>query len=243
MFKWIRAGWCALFVAAMTCPLKGFAQSLELHPVSIDVTPDRSSATLNVSNRSAEPVSIQVRSFEWTQQATGPDQLTESGDLIISPPFVSVAPGQSQVIRVLVRHVSRDREVTYRLLIDELPRANDTAGVHLSLHFSVPIFFEAQLLTPARLDWKMTAPEHGDGTLIAVNGGGKRAHLGQLSFSTEGSSTAAIQSNGSAYVLSGAERKWVVHAVAGMRDMSTAKLKVQIDGESQEVTVPVVRVQ
>ncbi|WP_233827741.1 fimbrial biogenesis chaperone [Paraburkholderia sp. ZP32-5] len=230
---------CVLFLGV---PLSACAQSLELHPVSIEIQPQRSSATLVITNPSDEPVSLQLRAFAWTQPPSGPDKLVESDDLIVSPPAADIAPGESQIIRVLLRAGQRDAEGTYRLLVDELPTGNAASGVRLSLHFSVPVFFEARPRAASDLHWTLSIPRNGTSVLKAVNEGGKRVRIGQMSITGEGLVATDVKFNGSAYVLGGAERRWDVPEGSALRTASSAQLEVQINGQSKQIAVPVVQV-
>jgi fimbrial chaperone protein len=234
---------CASIVGlAAVTPLQARAQSLEVHPVSVELARGRSSATLELSNRSTVPVTVQVRGFAWSQQTEGADPLVASDVLVLSPPFVTMPAGQSQIVRLLVRQPAIDKEMSYRLLLDQIPLPTDTPGVRLVLHFSVPVFVEPASVAPAQIEWALDIDPHGDSTLVAVNRGGRRAQVEHLSWSVEGATPSRIPSNGSAYVLSGAQRHWPTNGIEKrLQNGSQVHLNVMIDGQVSDVIVPVVR--
>ncbi len=88
--------------------------------------------------------------------------------LFSSPPFITMQAGQSQIVRLLVKAPPTDKELSYRLLFDEIPSTTEGPGVRLVLHFSVPLFVEPPSVAPAQLDWSLAIGAHGDGTLIAI---------------------------------------------------------------------------
>jgi hypothetical protein len=121
--------------------------------------------------------------------------------------------------------------------------STDAQGVRLVVHFSVPVFVEPVSIVPAKIDWSLDVSKGGDSTLVAVNHGGQRAQLENLTWSVDGGAASGIPSNGSAYVLSGAERHWQTNGISKRikKSDSAVNLKVTINGLASNVLVPVVR--
>ena len=60
---------------------------------------------------------------DWVQSEDGTDEYESTSDVIAVPPIFSIAPGETQIIRVgLVGGLSPDRELAHRLFLTELPR-------------------------------------------------------------------------------------------------------------------------
>ncbi|MFX7333387.1 fimbria/pilus periplasmic chaperone, partial [Acinetobacter baumannii] len=77
-------------------------------------------------NQSNESADLQVRIFEWTQNA-GQDQLIPTDDIAISPPFLKLKPNDSYNLRVVrIKPEPISGEKTYRIIIDELPKPIDS---------------------------------------------------------------------------------------------------------------------
>ncbi len=145
----------ALAIAALGLAL-GSAQaaSFSVVPVRIFMKPGDKAIAVTLVNNDSTPVLLQAETFDWDQDALGNDQLTPSEDLILSPPIVQLAPNQQQVVRVaLLRAPDPDRQLTYRLLLREVPKPADPArGITLpvSLAVSLPVF-----MTPPQAEAKV----------------------------------------------------------------------------------------
>ncbi|HEX4652543.1 MAG TPA: fimbria/pilus periplasmic chaperone, partial [Granulicella sp.] len=94
---------------------------------------------LTVGNQSNHEIAFQIRAFAWQQNRAGDDQLAATDELLASPPLASVAPGASQVARLVLRRPPQGREATYRILLDELPPAGQAGRVHVALRLSIPV--------------------------------------------------------------------------------------------------------
>src|ERR1035438_6906638 len=115
------------------------AQSLSVLPVNIFLSPGEKATTLTVTNQGTSQTTIQIRAFAWNQQGDD-DQLTTSDEVVVSPPLASIAPGASQVVRLILRKTPQGREAAYRVLIDQIPPPAEAGVVHIVLRMSLPIF-------------------------------------------------------------------------------------------------------
>lgn len=159
---------CGLYAGAAR------AGTFEISPVIIDLTPGQTTAAIEVRNRGDKPVAVQARPYAWTQTGDQ-DPLTPADEVIISPPIFTVAAGETQVVRLLLRGGARARERDYRLLVDEVPTASEGAhSVTIKLEMSLPVFAPPILKGDAALTWRLQ-PRGADGkTLITVTNGGLR---------------------------------------------------------------------
>lgn len=212
--------WALACVAgfAVAWPQQARSQALEVHPVVVELAPGQMATTLHITNEGPASAIIQLRSFAWTQQAKGSDQLSPSEKLAFSPPFVTLPPNQSQVVRLILQRPPTTAETTYRLLLDELPPPHSarTRGVRLALHLSIPVFAEVDQKAQAAVSWQLVADGRGGGTLIAVNRGSRHASFNKITISAPGFRPIAMSSNGSPYILAGAERRWHIAGAAGL---------------------------
>lgn len=226
----------ALSVWAM---LPGIAQAegLQVAPVSVTI-PERS-GTVWLTNQGSEALRAQVRVFRWSQ-ANGEDVLAETTDLVASPPFVSIAAGEQQVVRLVRTAPAADPsapcEQTFRIIVDEVPTGDRPAGDGLQyvLRFSVPVF----LTTPACADlapvlsWRIE--QGGDGlALLVANSGQVRAQLADLSLVAADGSRLSVGSGLVGYVLPGQQRRFALapSAAAG------GNIEVSVNGS--RVVAPV----
>src|ERR1700722_8836815 len=94
----------ALAAALVVLPtgLAAKAQSLLVLPVNIGLPAGQKATTLTVTNQGISETAIQIRAYAWSQK-DGTDQLTTSDAVVVSPPMASIAPGATQVVRLILR--------------------------------------------------------------------------------------------------------------------------------------------
>lgn len=143
------------------------ASSVLVWPVYQIIESDQSGSALWLENRGVEPVSLQIRVLAWKQENFD-DRYAEQTNVVASPPFATVPPGQRQLIR-LIRNtpVAANTEQAYRIIIDEIPSAiNDTSagqnktlvGLQLQMRYLLPLFIDGgSLWTNERSDIKRDA--------------------------------------------------------------------------------------
>ncbi len=120
------------------------AASIRLSPVSVEILSDQAASSISLYNQSNESADLQVRVFEWRQNA-GQDQLIPTDEIVISPPFLKLQPSDSYNLRVVrINPELISGEKTYRIIIDELPKPIDSRkadqGVNVLLRSSLPVF-------------------------------------------------------------------------------------------------------
>ena len=77
--------------------------------------------TITVRNDGTEPVPMQLEVLNWSQEEAN-DVFTPTRELIVNPPIFTIPAGGSQLIRVGLRGTpDAQRELTYRIFIQELP--------------------------------------------------------------------------------------------------------------------------
>lgn len=202
-------GLCFCFCASMfsLCPAQ--AASLRISPVNIEMQASQKATSLSLTNSGTEAVNLQLRAFSWSQQ-NGQDRLTATSELMISPPAVTVPAGASYTVRVARTAVTpAPSELSYRLLIDELPKPVDprtiNPGISMILRTSLPVFVVDDKAF-AQLVWRTW--QDADGIHTEVQNIGKRhAKISQLTLSVDNASISFGKGlNG--YVLAGTSRQF-----------------------------------
>jgi fimbrial chaperone protein len=133
--------------AAMLAATPSHAGSVVLWPIDPVIASGEKATALWIENRGNAPVTLQIRSFAWSQSG-GDDRFDRQDEVIPSPPIANVAPGQRQLVRIIRRAAgAASAEHCYRLLIDELPppidaSRTDAVGAHLAvqMRYSIPLF-------------------------------------------------------------------------------------------------------
>ncbi|WP_026872304.1 fimbrial biogenesis chaperone [Inquilinus limosus] len=186
----------------------GRAASLQVSPVSVDLTAPAQASSVNLRNNGDRPVNVQIRVYKWTQSG-GEDQLTPARDVVASPPAAALQPGTTYTIRVARTAAPvTSGEDSYRLLIDELPEVNvrrPAGSVNLVIRYSIPVFF-ADRAAGAELRWDVRR-DGGSLVVEATNTGSRHAKIANLTVASPAGQVAFGQGlNG--YVLPGATRRW-----------------------------------
>jgi len=121
-------------------------------PLRIDLDRGARSGAITVSNdEEAEPLRVQLRLFEWTQEDGGKDEYRESDDLLYFPRLMTLEKAEQKLVRVGLRAPAPEREKAYRLFVEELPAPPTPGGarVAIAVRFGVPVFVK-----PAREDMR-----------------------------------------------------------------------------------------
>ncbi|MDY7372082.1 fimbria/pilus periplasmic chaperone [Acinetobacter oleivorans] len=188
------------------------AASIRLSPVSVEILSDQSASSISLYNQSNESSDLQVRVFEWRQNA-GQDQLIPTDEIAVSPPFLKLQPNDSYNLRVVrINPVPVSGEQTYRIIIDELPKPIDNRkvdqGVNVLLRSSLPLFVvNKDAIT--KLTWSIQQ-EQNNSSLIINNVGNRHALLSNLTLvDTTANKSYAIKVNTvNGYILAGKARNF-----------------------------------
>lgn len=188
------------------------AASIRLSPVSVEILSDQSASSISLYNQSNESSDLQVRVFEWRQNA-GQDQLIPTDEIAVSPPFLKLQPNDSYNLRVVrINPVPVSGEQTYRIIIDELPKPIDNRkvdqGVNVLLRSSLPLFVVSKDAI-TKLTWSIQQ-EQNNSSLIINNVGNRHALLSNLTLvDTTANKSYAIKVNTvNGYILAGKARNF-----------------------------------
>jgi fimbrial chaperone protein len=220
----------AKFAAAVALILAGFtagAQSLSVLPVNVFLQPGERAASLSLTNSGDKPTSIQARAFDWSQK-DGEDQLTPSNVVVVSPPLVTIAPGSTQVVRLILRQQPKGGESTFRVILDQIPGPNEPGVVQMVLRLSIPVFAAPETKAAAKVQFHLEAG--GDKLfLVGVNTGLSHEALHDIVVTTNEGRKLEPKARVSPYLLAGATRQWELDA-QGYTPHSGESLKLTAHG-------------
>lgn len=225
-------GWLWLLMGSAT------AASLQVAPTSLQLTPRQNADALWLTNSGTTPVQVQVRVFEWRQDA-GRDQLLPTTDLQVSPPMQSLAAGQQQLIRV-VRSAPTAPAVqrTYRVVVDELPSVDPRrTGMQFVLRYSMPVFIQPAGETSLKhvLQARLVRLDDGRPALEVHNSGNSYAQLADIGLGTV-ERPQIVHPGLLGYVLSGQTMRWPLDVPAAR--LAGATFSAKINGESAQTPLP-----
>ena len=182
---------------------------LEITPVLSDVvTPADGATSLTLRNRGATPATVQLRLMRWRVEG-GREVTTPAESVGVSPPFATLRPGGSHVVRV-VRMSKRPviGEEAYRLLLDELPEPNAAEGaVALTVRHQLPVFFRHPAAKSADVAWSVEGAP-GAQEVVAVNAGQRRMRVSALKLTDAAGVAVDFGAGLAGYVLGGQEQRW-----------------------------------
>jgi fimbrial chaperone protein len=186
------------------------AGSFSISPLRVDFAATTGTAALTVRNEDAAPVVVQTRGLAWSQEG-GQDALSPSRDLLISPAVFTLQPGGSQLIRVALRRsVDPARELSYRLIVQEVPQAASPGfvGLQVALKLSVPVFVAPAAPAEPQLTWTAGRDATGKLSVTARNDGAAHARIHNFALKTADGASTVLDQPGLAYVLPGSTRLW-----------------------------------
>lgn len=221
-----------LLAGAPACAASG----LQVMPIGLQLRHDAHADALWLSNTGDTPVQAQIRVFHWTQ-VDGKDQLEPSRGLLISPPMLSLAPGQRQLVRVIRSGPPPEQqEDAYRVVVDELPLpAAARTGLQFVLRYSIPVFLDPRSAVRGNVVLQSRWHDGPDGTYLQVsNRGTAHAQLAELYLRDAHGKRTLLKAGLLGYALPGSRMEWVLPATPRP---AGSELLVRINGEATEHTL------
>lgn len=230
-----------LLTLLVACLVSGsWAGSFSVSPVRIYMKPRDRAVAVTLTNEGDSAVALQADVFVWSQTPDGTDQLELSDDLILSPPIIRLEAGAKQVVRLaLLRPADASRQLTYRLIVREVPEITNPRqeGIQLpiALALSMPVFITPP---PARRDviCDLVRGEAGAPAVSCANTGTAYAQIREVRLQRLDKTLARFE--GGAYLLPGARRS-VVPKPEGAGPTGTDPLTVEVqfdDGQTSRFT-------
>ncbi len=147
------------------------------------------------------------------EQTGGEEKLTGTRELLVSPAVVTIPGNGSQLVRVALRRpVDAERELSYRLILTEVPQAAspDFTGLSVALRLSLPIFVAPVATAAPALEWSAVRSGEGSVKLAARNAGNAHARVLSFDVLSAAGSRLGLPQNVSAYILPGQARTWTL---------------------------------
>lgn len=216
----LRAGLAtsALATAMLCLSPAASAQSLAVNPVNVQMAPGQMATLLTVINQGETATAVQIRAFVWSQN-DGIDTLTPSEDVLASPPIARIAPGGTQIIRLVLRKPVVGNEASYRILLDQIPPAAEAGIVRIALRMSMPVFAQPVTRVAPKLSFHVEHDATGS-YLVALNDGGRHDTLRDLTLSTRSGAPLKLENTQLPYLLAGATRRWRITPDAALAGAS-----------------------
>ncbi|HEY0113983.1 MAG TPA: fimbria/pilus periplasmic chaperone [Allosphingosinicella sp.] len=196
------------------------AGTLQVDPISVEVTADRKVASLKIKNEEASPVVIRAYALTWNQ-VDGEDRYEESNALILSPPIFTIKGGATQVVRIGLRSPAAAGKA-YRLIVEEVPQAAPDGGVRVALRLNLPLF--AMLPQGRQTDIAWSARKDGSNWVLEAANGGQGWVRIDPEAAAKATGLAEDPSLHLGVVLPNSRRRWILKSAPRIADASRFQL-------------------
>jgi fimbrial chaperone protein len=189
---------------------------------------------ITLENQGDQPLVAQVRVFAW-EQRLDEDVLLPQDQLQVSPPMARLAAHSSQVARVIRLALGNgQKELTYRLVIDELPDsvARADRSIDIRLRYSVPLFVlpNTTSLGPD-LTWHLERVE-GRPYLNVTNTGDLHAQISAVEVLDDRGDVLHVATGLLGYALAGRQRQWLLPEQSARGNWSPIRVKAVVNQQA-----------
>ena len=184
------------------------ATATTISPVIVELSPQKSVASIRLLNDSAEAMTFQVETLSW-QQRGGEDQYEPTQELLVAPAIAQIAPGASQIFRVTLRTPSiTPAERAYRLVLEDISAGTNAQPgmVRLRFRHNLPLFVTPRNQSVASSQWSACAAPAGKYCIQLQNNGDRRLRLSAVAVQGPDGHVAVAEG---ATVLAGTTRRWL----------------------------------
>jgi fimbrial chaperone protein len=120
-----------------------------VNPVRIHLSGAKRSEQLKLTNNGDKAARFQITAHAWHETPAGQMQLRPTTDLLFFPSLLEIAPGQTRRVRVGSTVAPGRAELSYRIIVEELPSPSRAAGVvHVLTRLNVPVFVQPAASRP-----------------------------------------------------------------------------------------------
>jgi len=228
---------------ALAGAASAFGADLSIMPVAVQLDAQHDRSTVRVTNQGKDAVILQADAIGWEREA-GVDRDTSTSDLIVNPPVFTVAPGQTQIVRVgLRRNSAAENESTYRMVLREVPSAEAGSEtlqgqVRVLVAVRVPVYVAPNVV---RRQEHWAASYDASGRLVAAvtNSGNVHYKVGSLRLASEDASATVRAEGPQSVVMPGEARSFVLRAPVQGAAGKPLTLEVQTDSGLQHVPIEI----
>jgi fimbrial chaperone protein len=193
-------------------PAQVQAGTFGISPLRADLSARSQTGALTIRNQESAPVVVQAEVLLW-EQADGQDRLSPTRDVLVSPAVFTIPGDGSQLVRVALRRpADAQRELSYRLILTEVPQQASPGftGLNVALRLSLPVFVAPMTPADPRLEWSAARDAGGGLAITARNAGNAHARVLNFNVLPATGSTPGVAQDVAAYILPGQARTWTL---------------------------------
>jgi fimbrial chaperone protein len=126
---------------------EGRTSTFNVSPLKVVLSGKSSSALVEITNQSVEPLRLQLSVSSWDQSPTGQILLKETDEIILFPPLLTIEPREKRKIRLGAVTPRGVTEKSYRIVLEELPPVADSPTearnqIRVLTRMTIPVFLE-----------------------------------------------------------------------------------------------------
>jgi fimbrial chaperone protein len=211
------------------------AGTFSISPLRVELSSATQTGVLTIRNQEPTAVVVQADTRLW-EQADGQERLSPTRDVLVSPAVFTIPANGSQIVRVALRRTpDAGRELSYRLILTEVPQpaSPDSTGLSVALRLSLPVFVVPAAAAEPRLDWSATRGADGRIALAARNSGTAHARVLGFTVAPVGSDAGATAQNVAAYILPGQSRTWTLDNNQNEANSNTDWQRLRVKGRTE----------
>ena len=92
-----------VFLFLLLLPVAARAGDWRVSPIRLDLGRDAKSGAVTVANDSDDRLQVQMKAYEWTQDAEGKDRYEETGEILFFPRLMILEPKEEKILRAGIR--------------------------------------------------------------------------------------------------------------------------------------------
>ena len=216
-------------------PTQAHAGTFSISPLRAELSAGIQTGAMTLRNQESAAVVVQAEVMLW-EQADGQDRLAPTRDVLVSPAVFTIPGNGSQLVRVALRRpADSQRELSYRLILTEVPQraSPDFTGLNVALRLSLPIFVAPIAVATPRVDWSAMRSPAGAISVTAHNSGNVHARVLHFSVSPAAGPTPGIRQDVTAYILPGQARTWTLENNQNEATSSTDWQRLRVKGATE----------
>lgn len=186
------------------------AGSFSISPIRVELSAQQKMGVLTVRNEADVPALVQVETLAWSQ-ADGNEVHVPTRDVLVTPPVFTLPPQGQQILRVALRRdADAERELSYRLVLQEVvaEAPKNFVGLRVALRLSLPVFVQPSVSSNADLLWSARCDSDGNLAIEATNHGNGHIQLSGFSVHYADDADATFTHSGARYVLPDSRVSW-----------------------------------
>lgn len=224
-----QAGLCLALLMISADP--ALAAGFSVNPSRVSLSAAHPVSSLRVTNQSSKAIVIHLELLAWSREA-GKDVYVPTEELLATPPIFTVPASGTQLVRVgLRRAADSQRELTYRVFLQEVPPPPEPnfQGLQIALRIGVPVFVAPVVGTHPLLRWRAIKTATGQITVSIINDGNAHVKVAEAKLMRAGSADPLAKEQITEYVFPGESRNWAVKTDADLPIGTPLHISTQTD--------------